>query len=85
MIRIIISFICVTIAGLSSCKEEAIKITADERVMIDTMSANKISLLRGEWARECELKKDSMVQFAIDSLTQATLQKIDLKLKPYHE
>lgn len=73
------------LAVLLGCKNDEIKITADERIMIDTMSANQVSKLRGFWIRDCELKQDSMVQFAIDSITTATLQKINKKLKPYHE
>ncbi len=85
MKKIIILGFIFSVCFLTACKEESLKITADERVMIDTMSANKIGILRGEWDRECFAKQDSMVQFAIDSLTEATLHKIDQQLKPYHE
>ncbi|HNE49477.1 MAG TPA: hypothetical protein PK806_09840, partial [Saprospiraceae bacterium] len=70
---------------LGACKEQAAKISVEERLMIDTMSANKVARLRADWIRDCDRKKDSMVQFAIDSLTAVTLEKINLKLKPYHE
>lgn len=68
-----------------SCTENASKITSDERLMIDTMSANKVAKLKLIWDADCIHKKDSMVHFAVDSLTRITLEKIDQKIKPYHE
>lgn len=70
---------------LGACNDGAVKISAEERLMIDTMSANQIGKLRAHWILDCDRKKDSMVQFAIDSLTTVTLEKINIKLKPFHE
>ncbi len=80
-----LGFIILILIFASSCTENVNKITADERLMIDTMSANKVAKLKLIWDEDCMRKKDSMVHFAVDSLTRITLEKIDQKIKPYHE
>lgn len=69
--------------SLYSCSSDDKKITPEERLMIDTMSTNEVVRQRVNWDRACELKMDSMVKFAVDSLTNVTLKKIDQKIKAY--
>ena len=69
--------------SLFSCGVDDEKISPAERLMIDTMSTNEIVRQRIEWDKQCNVKLDSMVKFAIDSLTAVTLQKIDKKIKEY--
>lgn len=79
--KLIIGIIC--IFSLFSCGVDDKKISPEERLMIDTMSTNEIVRQRFNWDKQCDLKMDSMVKFAIDSLTAATLKKIDQKIKAY--
>jgi len=79
---------CILILVLSiflfSCeKEENKKVTPEERFIIDTTSTNEVYKFRKQWEEQCKMKMDSMVRFAIDSLKNATIKKIDQKIKPY--
>jgi len=72
--------------NLFSCeKEENKKVTPEERLIIDTTSTNEVFRLRKVWDNECRMKMDSMVRFAIDSLRNATIKKINQKIKPYQQ
>ncbi|MBL7817389.1 MAG: hypothetical protein JNL70_20450 [Saprospiraceae bacterium] len=68
----------------ASCEEETVKLTANDRVAIDTLSTNAINKLTLELDKQCQDKADSLRKFLVDSLVAVREREIIMQTLPTH-
>ncbi len=66
----------------SSCKDEGVKLTGDDRMGIDTLSTNAIKSLTPELDKQCKDSADVLRQYLVDSLVIVREQEIMMQAVP---
>ena len=59
--------------GLTACENEqgvTARLTSRERTRIDTLYSLEVTELRPQWDSLCEVRHDSLVAFAVDSIVR---------------
>lgn len=71
---VVVLWLCLTLAGCGKREEYQIRLTSNERAMIDTLFARQIDSLRPIWEKRCEQRHDSLVKAATDSIIRIRLE-----------
>ena len=66
----------------TACKDEGVKFTADDRVAIDTLSANTIKNVTPELEKQCKDSADVLRKRLVDSLVIVREQEIMMQAVP---
>ena len=66
----------------TSCKDEGVKLTADDRVAIDTLSVNAIKSVTPELEKQCKDSADVLRKRLVDSLIIVREQEIMMQAVP---
>ena len=68
----------------TACNTEGVKLNVDDRVAIDTLSANAIKKLTPELDKQCKDSADMLRQRLVDSLVAVREQEIMMQSVPNH-
>ncbi len=68
----------------SACHTEGVKLNADDRVAIDTLSGNAIKSLTPELEKQCKDSTDVLRKRLVDSLVIVREQEIIMQTVPNH-
>jgi hypothetical protein len=74
-------YLLLMLSLFGSCTNTPNEISAEERYIIDTMSENILLRNKVLWDQSCSKKQDSLVKISVDSLMEATVLKINTKIK----
>ena len=66
----------------TACKDEGVKLTGDDRIAIDTLSANAIKTVTPELEKQCKDSADVLRKRLVDSLVIVREQEIMMQAVP---